>query len=75
MFNVNRYLNEWLGRDVVIKLKIGKIRCIIESVGNDGSLVVSNITVLETRDTSLKNWEEREKVLIRKDSIVAVSLI
>jgi small nuclear ribonucleoprotein (snRNP)-like protein len=75
MFNINRYLNEWLGKDVVIKLKIGKIKCIIESVGNDGSLVVSKITVIETRDTSLKNWEQKERVLIRKDSIVAVSLI
>lgn len=70
--NINSFLSSLKGREVVIKLKIGVIRCVIDEVGNEGSLKVSKIKLVETFRNSLKGWEGRDDVVIRKDSVVAV---
>jgi small nuclear ribonucleoprotein (snRNP)-like protein len=74
MLNMNRFLSEQIGKEVVIKLKIGLIRWIIQDVGNEGSLIVGNIQIIDSHDKTLKEWEDRSEVVIRKDSIVAVFL-
>ena len=72
MFNINEYIAEHRGQEVIVKLKIGLIKCLLLDVSRDGNLRVSRIKVLESRDSSLKEWEDRDKVVIRKDSIVAI---
>ncbi len=74
MLNMNKFLMELKGIEVVIKLKIGKVRCVIDDVGHDGTLKVSHIKVLETNDETLREWDNKTGVVIRKDSVVAVFL-
>ena len=74
MLNMNRFLMGLKGNEVIIKLKIGKIKCIIDDVGHDGTLKVSHVKIIETNDETLREWEDKEGVVIRKDSVVAVFL-
>ena len=72
MLNMNQFLSTLRGREVVIKLKIGVIKCVIDEVGNEGSLKISKIKIVEDYKENLKGWENRDNVVIRKDSIVAI---
>ncbi len=72
MFNINKYLSRFIGKEVTVKLKIGEIRCVLEWVTRDGTLKVSKIKVLSSKDKTLSSWEGRDDVVIRKDSIVAI---
>ena len=72
MLNMNRFLSALRGKEVVVKLKIGVIKCIIDEVGNEGSLKISKIKIIEDYKENLKEWENRDNVVIRKDSIVAI---
>ncbi len=72
MFNINKYLARYIGREIIVKLKIGEIKCILDWVTKDGTLKVSKVKVLSTRDKTLNNWEDRDDIIIRKDSIVAI---
>ena len=74
MLNMNRFLMGLKGTEVVIKLRIGKIQCVIDDVGHDGTLKVSKVKIIETSDETLREWEDKEGVVIRKDSVVAVFL-
>lgn len=72
MFNINKYLVRYIGREIIVKLKIGEIKCILDWVTKDGTLKVSQVKILSTKDKSLSNWEGRNDIVIRKDSIVAI---
>ena len=72
MLNMNRFLSALRGKEVVVKLKIGVIKCTIDEVGNEGSLKISKIKIVEDYKENLKEWENRDNVVIRKDSIVAI---
>ena len=74
MLNMNRFLSTLKGKEVIIKLKIGVIKCVIDEVGNEGSLKVSKINVIEDYKSNLDDWENQDNVVIRKDSIVAIFL-
>ncbi len=72
MLNMNKFLSTLRGEEVIVKLKIGIIRCVIDEVGNEGSLKVSKIKVIEDPKNNLDEWEDKNDVVIRKDSVVAI---
>lgn len=72
MLNVNRFLKSLIGKDVIVKLKVGVIKCRIKDVLSEGSLVVDDIKVINTNDNTLKLWEGKKNIVIRKDSVVGV---
>lgn len=72
MFNINRYLTRYIGREIIVKLKVGEIRCVLDWVTRDGTLKVSQVKIISSRDKLLSNWEGKDNIVIRKDSIVAI---
>ena len=68
MFNLNRYLETLKGKEVTIKTRFGIVKAVIEDVGRNGTLLVSNYRrLVEDREI------EGEKVaIIRGDNIIAI---
>lgn len=68
MFNLNRYLESLKGEEVIVKTRFGMVKAVIEDVGRNGTLLVSNYR----RIVEGEEIEKRDLAIIRGDNIIAI---
>jgi len=70
MFNLNKYLKNLRGKEVVIKTRFGLVKAIIEDVGRNGTLLVLNYRKIVNGE----EMERRSSAIIRGDNIIAIMM-
>ena len=69
MFNMIHFLTSLKGKEVLIKTRHGIVKAVIEDVGRNGTLLVSNYRRLSNDGEEI---ERMETAIIRGDSIIAI---
>ncbi len=70
MLDMIKYLESLVGREIYVKTRTGIVKGVLEEVGRNGSLLLSNYEVVRGRPE--EGFNDR-LVLIRGDNIVAVA--
>ncbi len=70
MLDMIKYLESLVGREIYVKTRTGIVKGVLEEVGRNGSLLLSNYEVVRGRPE--ESFNDR-LVLIRGDNIVAVA--
>ena len=69
MFNMIQFLTSLKGKEVLIKTRHGIIKAVVEDVGRNGTLLVSNYRRLSDDGEEI---ERMDTAIIRGDSIIAI---
>lgn len=71
MFNIIKYLQELIGKEIIVKTKFGLVKGVLIEVGNNGALLLDNY---ETISGKIEPEFDGKTILIRGDNIVAVMI-
>ena len=71
MFNLIRYLQSLIGREIYVKTKFGIVRGVLKEVGHNGAVLLDEYQTISGKvDAEFQG----KTILIRGDNIVAIML-
>ncbi len=71
MFNLIRYLQKLIGKEIIVKTKFGLVKGILKEVGHNGALLLDEY---ETISGKVDAEFQGKTILIRGDNIVAIMI-